>query len=76
MTLAPYLLALTFGLLISALLHFVLVWPAREPAEDGDGAAGPSGDAAATAPGDAAATAGAAVTTAPARRRRTSRRRR
>jgi hypothetical protein len=46
MTLAPYLLALTFGLLISALLHFVLVWPGREPAEDADA----SGDQATSRP--------------------------
>jgi len=61
MTLAPYLLALTFGLLISALLYFVLVWPAREPAEDADA--------------DAAA-AGATPVPPPTRRRQKSRRRR
>lgn len=57
MTLAPYLLALTFGLLISALLHFVLVWPAREPddADDGDtGSAPDPGTAPATAPSKSA----------------------
>jgi hypothetical protein len=48
MTLAPFLLAAFFGLLISALLHFVLVWPAREPPDDdaddpdGDDAPAPS----------------------------------
>lgn len=53
MTLAPYLLALTFGLLISALLYFVLVWPAREPAEDADAdgnAAGADADAPVSVP--------------------------
>lgn len=51
MTLAPYLLALTFGLLISALLHFVLVWPAREPADDADAGSAPApGTAPAPAP--------------------------
>lgn len=49
MTLAPFLLAAFFGLLISAVLHFVLVWPAREPADDDAGAPDP-GDA--PAPGD------------------------
>lgn len=34
MSWAPFLLALVFGVLISATLHFVLVWPAREPAQD------------------------------------------
>lgn len=52
MTLAPYLLALTFGLLISALLHFVLVWPSREPADD-DADAGDAGSV--PAPGTALA---------------------
>ena len=27
----PVILAVVFGLLISALLHFVLIWPKREP---------------------------------------------
>lgn len=36
MTLAPFLLAAFFGLLISALLYFVLVWPAREPDDNDD----------------------------------------
>ena len=30
----PYLLAILFGLLISATLHLILVWPAQEPNED------------------------------------------
>ncbi len=63
MTLAPYLLALTFGLLISALLYFVLVWPAREPAEDADA----DGSAAAGADADA-------PVPAPTRRRKSRRR--
>lgn len=33
---APYLLAAFFGLLISATLHFVLIWPAQEPRDDSD----------------------------------------
>jgi hypothetical protein len=65
MTLAPYLLALTFGLLISALLHFVLVWPAREPVDEADADA-------ANAPGNAAA--GATSIPAPTRRRKSRRR--
>jgi hypothetical protein len=36
MTLAPFLLAAFFGLLISALLYFVLIWPSREPPEPND----------------------------------------
>lgn len=36
MALAPFLLAAFFGLLISALLYFVLVWPAREPGDEDD----------------------------------------
>jgi hypothetical protein len=36
MTLAPFLLAAFFGLLISALLYFVLIWPSREPPEAND----------------------------------------
>lgn len=31
---APFALALGFGLLISATLYFVLVWPSREPEDD------------------------------------------
>lgn len=33
---APYFLAILFGLLISATLHLLLVWPSQEPddAED------------------------------------------
>lgn len=31
----PVILAVVFGLLISALLHFVLVWPKQEPPDDG-----------------------------------------
>ncbi|WP_428264187.1 hypothetical protein [Haliangium sp.] len=30
---SPYLLAVIFGLLVSALLYFVLLWPGREPPE-------------------------------------------
>jgi hypothetical protein len=30
---APFLLAAFFGLLISALLYFVFMWPSREPPE-------------------------------------------
>jgi hypothetical protein len=36
MPLAPFLLAAFFGLLISALLYFVLIWPSREPPNDSD----------------------------------------
>ena len=68
MTLAPYLLALTFGLLISALLHFVLVWPGREPAEDGEAAGKTPGATTTKAPGKTPAR-------APAPQRRKSRRR-
>lgn len=32
----PFALALVFGLLISATLYFIVVWPAREPDEDPD----------------------------------------
>jgi hypothetical protein len=39
MTLAPFLLAAFFGLLISALLYFVLIWPSREPPDVDDDAA-------------------------------------
>jgi hypothetical protein len=38
MTLAPFLLAAVFGLMISALLYFVLIWPSREPPEADDDA--------------------------------------
>lgn len=44
---APFALALFFGLLISATLYFVLVWPSREPGPED--AAGPG-----SGPGDAA----------------------
>lgn len=72
MTLAPYLLALTFGLLISALLHFVLVWPSREPAADDadDAAAGTAGRAPAPGTAPASAQAKAARRGAPSKRRR------
>lgn len=33
---APFMLAVIAGLLISALLCLVLVWPAREPPEPGE----------------------------------------
>jgi hypothetical protein len=35
----PYLLALIIGLLVSATIYFVWVWPQREPEDDepGDG---------------------------------------
>ena len=51
MTLAPFLLAAVFGLLISALLYFVLIWPSREPPEaddDDDSDAGRAGSQAGT----------------------------
>lgn len=67
MSLAPVLLALTFGLLISALLHFVLVWPAREPVEDDE----PAG----SAPGPDAGTGAGAAPARPGPRSRKSRRR-
>lgn len=35
-------LALIFGLIVSALLHFVFIWPRQEPPEDEPG--GESGD--------------------------------
>jgi hypothetical protein len=31
---APYLLALAFGLLISATLYFIFVWPRSEPEDE------------------------------------------
>ena len=31
---APFALALFVGLLVSALLHFVLIWPKQEPEDD------------------------------------------
>lgn len=40
----PYLLVLVFGLLISACLHFILVWPSQEPDDDDDDDAPPSND--------------------------------
>jgi hypothetical protein len=52
MTLAPFLLAAFFGLLISALLHFVLIWPAREPPDGDDGDTGDADAGHASAPGD------------------------
>jgi hypothetical protein len=39
---APFLLAAFFGLLISALLYFVFMWPSREPPEPADDNAGDS----------------------------------
>lgn len=39
---APFLLAAFFGLLISALLYFVFMWPSREPPEPADDSAGDS----------------------------------
>lgn len=32
----PYLLAIFFGLLISATLHLIFVWPSQEPDEGED----------------------------------------
>jgi hypothetical protein len=32
----PYHLAILFGLLISATLHMLLVWPAQEPEDEED----------------------------------------
>jgi hypothetical protein len=32
----PFFIALVFGLLVSAALYFVLLWPGREPPEDPD----------------------------------------
>ncbi len=34
MSWAPIGIALVFGLLISATLHFIFIWPAREPEDD------------------------------------------
>jgi hypothetical protein len=32
----PFALALVFGLLVSATMHFMFVWPRREPPDDDD----------------------------------------
>ena len=32
----PIALALLFGLIVSATLHFIFIWPAREPHDDGE----------------------------------------
>lgn len=50
MPLAPFLLAAFFGLLTSALLYFVLIWPSREPPDVG-GDGGNGGDGIDDAPG-------------------------
>lgn len=42
----PFLLALVFGLLVSATLYFTVLWPQHEPADDDD----PDDDAPAGAP--------------------------
>jgi hypothetical protein len=31
---SPYMLAVVFGLGVSALIYFVFVWPSREPPDD------------------------------------------
>jgi len=31
---APFILAVVFGLLISATIYFIFVWPRREPDDD------------------------------------------
>jgi hypothetical protein len=31
----PFLLAVAFGVVVSAAIYFVVIWPAVEPAEDG-----------------------------------------
>jgi hypothetical protein len=61
----PFAIAVVFGLVISAGLYFIVMWPQVEPADDddepapGDGEAAPLGDSAPAAPTEPAADDGA-----------------
>jgi hypothetical protein len=46
----PFLLAVAFGVVVSAAIYFVVIWPAVEPPDDGDDAAPRDPDPPETAP--------------------------